>query len=219
VKFNSHLMVSNCLIMFHRFEWMPPAHGKPHEIKAAEPALRHKKEDRPMSKDTPEKTTETSTGENNQGGGMKALILAALLVGIMAALAGWFLGKQIGEEVTSADLKQNQAAKHADTDKKSDNDSNNELVPLMPIVTNLLAPETAWIRMEISLLVKEGQVIEPEQQAEISNDFIALLRQMTLAQVKGPTGLMNLREDLLERARIRSEGRVSALLISNLVIE
>jgi len=150
-------------------------------------------------------------GENN--GSLKALAVAALLVGALAAVAGWFLGSQWGKQVTQPALTSSSVK---ETDKPA---ANNGIMTLKPILTNLIEPEGTWVRMELSLVLKGQQALEPEIEAEISNDFIALLRQMTLNQIKGPTGLMNLREDLLDRARIRSEGRVCALLISNLVIE
>jgi len=188
--------------------------------------VQHKKSPRIMEKDEKmpknklEKIAKNTQQEENQGAGIKSLILAALLVGVMAALAGWFLGKKISEEASTSSISnQAQAEKTANGDKKSHYEANNALVPLTPIITNLGEAEKARLQMEITLIVKENSTLTLEQQSEISNDFIALLRQMSIKQIKGPTGLMNLREDLLERARIRSEGKVSALLISSLVIE
>jgi len=152
-------------------------------------------------------------GSKEKAGEIKPLILAALLIGAIAAPLGWFLGGQIGNEIPSSP-----ETSHMEKETTAQT-SNSALIALTPIVTTLREPENIWVRMEISLVMKDQQLLGPESQAEISSDFVALLRQMTLAQIKGPTGLMNLREDLLDRARIRSGGQVSALLISHLVIE
>jgi len=149
---------------------------------------------------------------------IKTLLIAALLMGAIAAVAGWFLGSQIGAG-TPILLQSVQAAENAGDNEQGNHAPASTLETLAPILTNLREPEGTRVRMEIALVIKEGEGLQVEQQAEIVNDFIALLRQMTVAQIKGPTGLMNLREDLLDRARIRSEGKVSALLISSLVVE
>jgi len=169
-----------------------------------------------MSKDKPKKTTENREKKSTPGNSLKAFILAAGLVGVMAGAVGWFLGTQIAQEAASVSVQSGQ--------KKASNEAvaaahEGALTPLPAIVTNLREPEDAWVKMEISLVLQPPHDVKPEDLAEISSDFVALLRQMTLIQIKGPTGLMHLREDLLERARIRSNGKISALLISHLVIE
>jgi len=155
-------------------------------------------------------------------GGIKPLLIAALLMGAIAAVAGWGLGSQIGAGAPI--IPQSAQGKEEGLEKKAenqtpDNGPGSDIVPLGPVLTNLRDPGGIRVRLETALVIKEGHELQAEQQAEIVNDFIALLRQMTVAQIKGPTGLMNLREDLLDRARIRSEGCVSALLISSLVVE
>ncbi len=42
---------------------------------------------------------------------------------------------------------------------------------------------------------------------------------MTLKQLEGPIGLQAIREDLNERAAIRSEGKVRELVIRTLVVQ
>jgi len=149
---------------------------------------------------------------------VKPLLIAALLMGVIAAPVSWFLGSQIGKKVPDLlDGSQNQ--EQAKDDPHKGKEASSVILALAPILTNLHEEQNVWVKMDIALVVKAQETLEPEQQAEISSDFIALLRQMTSAQIKGATGLMNLREDLLERARIRSEDKISALLISSLVIQ
>ena len=55
--------------------------------------------------------------------------------------------------------------------------------------------------------------------AEVTEDIVAFLRTVPLEQLEGPSGFQHLREDLNDRARVRSKGRVSELIVQGLVIE
>ena len=55
--------------------------------------------------------------------------------------------------------------------------------------------------------------------AEVTEDIVAFLRTVPLEQLEGPSGFQHLREDLNDRARVRSEGRVNELIVQGLVIE
>ena len=49
--------------------------------------------------------------------------------------------------------------------------------------------------------------------ADIGDDIVAYLRTVSLAQIEGPRGLAASRQDLNERAAIRSAGKVRELII------
>lgn len=154
-------------------------------------------------------------GKAKKDGGVKALLLAGAILTLVAAGGGWFLGSQIGKEIAPPPVpEKSEAEKTADTIS-----SNSSVTVLKPILTNMAAPNNAWIRMECSLVSQPGEVLAPSMAAEISNDFLAFLRNSTIAQIKGASGLMNLREDLVDRARTRSNGKVTNVLISSLVVE
>jgi flagellar FliL protein len=55
--------------------------------------------------------------------------------------------------------------------------------------------------------------------AAIAEDVVAYLRTVPITQLEGPSGLLHLREDLNDRARIRSGGKVKELVIQSLVLE
>ncbi len=89
-----------------------------------------------------------------------------------------------------------------------------------PVVTNLGAPQDTWIRLEASIVYDAKAVPNPEALAgEIAGDELAYLRTVTLKQIEGPIGLENIRQDLNERASIRSEGKVTELIIRTLVVQ
>ena len=94
------------------------------------------------------------------------------------------------------------------------------LFEMPPIVTNIGSPKDTWIRLEASIVFDAKTVEHPETLAEdIAGDELAYLRTVALAQVEGPIGLENIRQDLNERAAIRSGGKVSELVIRTLVVQ
>jgi flagellar FliL protein len=93
------------------------------------------------------------------------------------------------------------------------------LVELPPIVTNIASPADLWIRVEASVVV-DGKATSPDVlAAEIATDALAYLRTLTIAQIEGPIGLENIRQDLTERAVVRSKGKVSEFILKTLVVQ
>ncbi|MCA6106246.1 flagellar basal body-associated FliL family protein [Bradyrhizobium sp. CNPSo 4026] len=91
---------------------------------------------------------------------------------------------------------------------------------ISPVVTNLAAPAGAWIRMEGSVVT--DQMNEEEASllaARLGEDIVSYLRTVSASQIEGARGLQYLREDLNERATIRSGGKVRELIIETLVIQ
>jgi flagellar protein FliL len=91
---------------------------------------------------------------------------------------------------------------------------------LPPIVTNLGAPQDIWVRLEGSIIFDPRTLPHPEALAgRIGDDILAYLRTVSLRQLEGPIGLENIRQDLNERAAIRSDGKVRAFVIRTLVVQ
>ncbi|MCL6229453.1 flagellar basal body-associated FliL family protein [Bartonella bilalgolemii] len=152
-----------------------------------------------------------------QKNSLKIFLVVIFVLTLVAVASGWFLGAWVSREMapTSSNFKELPVTKIPENLIAADS----HIVILPPILTNIAVPENAWIRMEVSLVIKPDENIEATLTADISNDFLAFLRQVTIDQIKGPSGLMNLRTDLLDRARIRSGDKVSNILISSLVVE
>jgi flagellar protein FliL len=94
------------------------------------------------------------------------------------------------------------------------------IVDLPPIVTNLGAPQDTWVRLEGSIIFDPKTLSDPEAVAgQIGDDILAYLRTVSLQQLEGPVGLENIRQDLNERAAIRSGGKVRAFVIRTLVVQ
>lgn len=91
---------------------------------------------------------------------------------------------------------------------------------LAPIITNLAQPKETWMRIEVSI------VISPEAQAEqdliavkSSDEILALLRTVDLAQIEGPSGFLHFREDINDLVRENSGHKVLQVLINSMVVE
>ena len=91
------------------------------------------------------------------------------------------------------------------------------VIPLGSITTNLAAPTDIWVRMEASIVLDEPQ--DEELPGIIQQDLLAYLRTVKMHQIEGASGLRHLKEDLEERASIRSGGHVKRVLIKTLLFE
>ncbi len=91
------------------------------------------------------------------------------------------------------------------------------IIPLAPINTNLAAPTDVWVRMELSLEFKNAP--EPGMADSIHQDILAYARTLKLYQLEGASGIIHLKADLDERAKLRSGNKVSRVLIRTLLFE
>ncbi|MGN6771173.1 MAG: flagellar basal body-associated FliL family protein [Rhizobiaceae bacterium] len=156
--------------------------------------------------------------------------IAVLLVLTAAAVGmGWFSGGYLNStggagsqkaEPTRVDKAHVKTADKAATRKDGKPATEGDdlgVLPIETITTNLAAPSNVWVRMELSLVfdgVPDKAVAE-----QIHQDFLAFMRTVKLPQVEGASGFQHLKEDLEERARLRSHGRVGKILIRTLLFE
>lgn len=169
---------------------------------------------------------ETDNSEQDAGGskkgGMMPTIIAAVVVTLIAAGAGAGLGSVLGSSApppakpaepdphAAADAK---APEKSDIAKAEEEPTPLQLVELKPVLTNIYSPTDSWLRIEASLVVKQDGTVNAEVlAAEIEADTLAFLRSVQLAQVEGSRGLLHLRDDLRERAKLRSPAVVDYLI-------
>ena len=94
------------------------------------------------------------------------------------------------------------------------------LVDLPPIVTNLGSPTDVWVRVEAAIVVNARPTDHNDVlAAEIATDELAYLRTLAIAQLEGPIGLENVRQDLTDRAVVRSNVKVTELILKTLVLQ
>ena len=91
---------------------------------------------------------------------------------------------------------------------------------LPPIVTNLANPSNVAVRLQAALVFgKKPAESASVLTAQIGDDLVAFLKTLSLTEIQGASGLQNLREDLNERAAIRSQGSVREVIIETLVTQ
>jgi len=148
--------------------------------------------------------------------------IAVLLVLTLAALGmGWGGGRYLisprPTDKTTSQLPEKAKDTKSGQKKASQGGKDENVVAIEPIITNLAAPSTVWVRLELSL-VFDGPADQAVARA-IDQDILAYIRTVKLAEVEGPSGFQHLREDLEERASVRSGGRVKKILIGTLLFE
>lgn len=90
---------------------------------------------------------------------------------------------------------------------------------LPPIVTNLAVAKN-WVRLQAAIAFDPHELPHAETLIpELMSDLTAFINTLDLRDIEGPDGLRRLREDLNERASIRSEGHVRELIVESLVIQ
>lgn len=152
------------------------------------------------------------------GASPMAFVLALLALTVIGAAGGGLLGLKLVSAVERAG-----AGSPTPTGQPSEKLRSYEAVhmrTLPPIVTNLAAPEKTWVRLEASIVLAPDPGGDPSEiAARVAEDTVAYLRTTTLAQIQGATGFQSLREDLKDRVRIRTGGKVRDLVIQALVVE
>ncbi|MGJ8572201.1 MAG: flagellar basal body-associated FliL family protein [Hoeflea sp.] len=161
--------------------------------------------------------------EEEDGGkkksGLVVMIAIVLVLSAIAAGGGWVVGGMIAPQVDQPEAVEAPPAPAKDKkegDQGADKVRNN-VVALEPITTNLSYPSDNWIRVEVSLVFTD--LPDDALADQIHQDILAYLRTVSLQQIEGPRGFQYLREDLRERVKLRSQGRVNDLLLRTFVIE
>lgn len=152
--------------------------------------------------------------------GMIITIGVVAVLSLAAAGGGWLLGGILAPQVDKPEAevaKLDLGGKEGEESGGTEIKPRENLLPLAPITTNLSYPSDNWIRIEVSLVF----AAQPDDALgdQIHEDIMAYLRTVSLQQIEGPRGFQYLLEDLRERVKLRSEGRVNDLLLRTFVIE
>lgn len=159
-------------------------------------------------------STDEQEPVRNSSGGISILAL------IVLTLFAGGLGGGFGVLATSA-LLEGMVTDKVLRDASPKNDKLNMFVlPLPPITTNLAGASRVWMRLEASIVAPAD--LGEETTAiigQVSEDIIAYIRSLSPDQLDGPSGFEHLREDLNDRVRTRTNGKVSGIIIQALIIE
>lgn len=154
-------------------------------------------------------------GKSGGGGGIIGLLLVTLLAAGGGAGFGFFLH---GKMQTEAANKPVEAPKEA-TPAAPAVPVISKLVEMEPIVANLAEPTDAWMRIEATVLIEGMPEGADALASKVREDIAAYLKTTRLSQFEGPSGFINLREDLLDRAKVRDAKHVKDVIIHGVVVE
>jgi flagellar FliL protein len=157
--------------------------------------------------------------------GLIVTIAAVLVVSLIGAGGGWVVGGMLAPMTVDPAAEAAKAAEAAGGHgKKDDKEKEGEhaparptILPLDPIMTNLSYPTDNWIRIEVSLEFRDQ--VDAQLADVVNEDILSYLRTVSLQQLEGPRGFQYLREDLVERAKLRSEGKVTNVIFRTFVVE
>ena len=151
-------------------------------------------------------------------GSMLATLIPILVLTVAAGGGGALIGTQIVAAAKSAAEKAAGGPEALKTPTVPVA-SVEALKELVPVVTNLMSPEGTSIRLQTAIVYDKTDAPQIDVIAtKIGEDVLAFVRTLTLAQIQGASGLQALRDDLNERAVLRSDGKVRELLIEMLVV-
>lgn len=189
----------------------------------------------------PEAAPEGEGGEGGKkkGGGLMVTIVIVLVLSLIAGGGGWFLGKSISDKFMTQEKKDEIAKKASEaaaiaaaeagginkSGKKKPGESGvlklanaeNNVVGLEPITSNLAYPSQSWVRLEVALLF--GDKPDEKTAEEVHQDIMAYIRTVSLQQIQSARGFEYLRQDIKERAALRTEGRVKDVMFRTFVVQ
>ena len=176
-------------------------------------------DDRSDKSEKPEKPQKPKAGE---------LLISLFLLSALAIGVGWFVAGMHNRSpsVGASDQANANAAQHAeDVKPHSEEDvstthSGKKFAKLDPIIVDLSGDTKTWLRLELAVIADATiEVSDPEIKAQITGDIAAYIRTATLAQISGPTGYMHFREDILDRARLSTQGKIEKIYVQVMVVE
>ena len=148
-----------------------------------------------------------------KGGGLMGVVAPVLVLTLIAGGGGFVVGKQI---VAKAKAAVEPATKAAEAPAAA----TTAVRELPPVVANLTAPEGSWVRLQVAIVYNKADAPQMDMMSsKIADDTLGYLRTLSLTQLQGASGLQHLREDLSERAAVRSEGHVTEVMIEMMVIQ
>lgn len=178
----------------------------------------------------------------NKDSGLMGLLIPLVAVTLLGGGGGWFLGfsaltpKEPAKTETTDGEKDAAKASHGDTShggkadahgqahdeeapKPAEHPESLQVKELPPLVTNLAVGKN-WVRLQAAIVfdpqeLKHAETLIPE----LMSDLTAFMNTLDLPDVEGPDGLRRLREELNERALIRSDHHLRELVIESLVIQ
>lgn len=168
-------------------------------------------------------TTDDGAAESGPAGSAPGVLslsflIAVVVLTVIAGGGGFFLGLQILASIEQT-VRSKQSSVPGPSGEAEPLRAANVKV-LTPIMANLAGRPRVWVRLESSLIFQDELPGDADAlAAKISEDIVAFIRTVSVKQIEGASGFQHLWEDLNDRVRVRSGGRVQELIIQGLIVE
>jgi flagellar protein FliL len=151
-----------------------------------------------------------------KGGGLVVFLAVVFALAALGGCGGFFLVRHAMEVART----EAEAEKAADIAAAPAAYAGTHVAVSLPPLITTMATSGTWVRLETVMVYDEANGKPPATLApQLTEDMLAFLRTLTIAHVTGPSGFLHLKQDLAERARLRSDGFVEDILIQVLVFE
>ena len=152
--------------------------------------------------------------------GPAAVIAAWIGTTLLAVLAGGIFGLQIETIAEQPKREQDEVNTSRPVTPAPAYSESGRIRALPPVVTKLAGERDAWVRIEASIVLAGSPAEEEEiMAARMAEDMAAFLQTVSVSDIEGPSGFLQLREDLAERARIRSDGGGRAFIVPTVIVD
>ncbi len=146
------------------------------------------------------------------------MIGAVVLLSLVGGGGGWLTGTLIAPAPKPAEVAASAPAAEGGHGAAAENAAVlPNLLELAPILTNIGYPAENLIRLQVGL-VFDGPP-DPALAETVNQNIVTYLRTLSLQQLQGPRGFTYLKGDIEEIASLRSQGRVTKVLIRTFVVE
>ncbi len=177
------------------------------------------------------KTKTVHVPVNTEKENILTIVVLTIILSFLIGVVGWYLGAYVVKDFSlNPSLRENIEEPKPLENEPVKNKYNaaflsGRIVRLSPILTNLKSnlPEyksdEVWLRAEIDLVLNKNKTIDEVAKEKISDDFLSYFRETDLVDLRGPTSLMHIKEDLLNRANILTDNAIKHVFIKTLVTQ
>ena len=160
-----------------------------------------------------------------------AIIIFTVILSFLIGVVGWYLGAYVVKDFSFNPLLKVNIEEPKPLESELPKNRYNSkflsgnIVRLTPILTNLKSNlptyknDEVWLRAEIDLLLQNDKIIDEATKEIISDNFLSYFRQTDLLDLRGPTSLIHIKEDLLDRANILTNNAIKHVFIRTLVTQ
>ncbi|WP_321338374.1 flagellar basal body-associated FliL family protein [Breoghania sp.] len=148
----------------------------------------------------------------------RSLVPVILLLTLLAVGAGALAGMNLVDQTRLAVLKTERQSHSLGIEPLYK--SVGHIQAINPVVANLAEPKDVFVRIQGTVVFQKDDVVDaPVLVSKIESDISAYIRTLTLADIEGAGGLRHLREDLNQRAQIRTDGKVNEFILETMVVQ